>query len=125
MRHRHEILYYDLLEPLTKLTYLFVEKECSRIPVCYDGLQNLHGIFSAKRFFLNRNMIVESKDLIAHLRKPYYVPETIVARTLLRHFFERKEDMGIVVDEYSSISGLITQGRSLRNRCRRKCRSQR
>jgi putative hemolysin len=109
MQPRHEILYYDISEPLSNLVHLFVEKECSRIPVCRDDLQNLLGIFSAKRFFLNRAAIGKSQDLLPYLKKPYYVPETIMARTLLRHFFEREEEMGIVVDEYSSISGLITQ----------------
>ena len=109
MRPRHEILYYDLSEPLSKLIYLFVEKECSRVPICQGDMQNLLGILSAKRFFLNRNTIKASKDCIPYLKKPYYVPETIVVRTLLRHFFQRKEEMAIVMDEYSSISGLITQ----------------
>lgn len=109
MRPRHEILYYDLDEPLSKLTYLFAEKECSRIPVCQNGLQNLLGILSATRFFLNSNSIKESRDLIPYLKKPYYIPETIVARTLLHHFFHRNEELGIVIDEYSSIAGLITQ----------------
>jgi len=109
MRPRHEILYYDLSEPLSKLIYLFVEKECSRIPICEGDIQNMHGILSAKRFFLNRGQINESKDLISFLKKPYYVPETIVVRTLLRHFFQRKEEMAIVIDEYSTITGLITQ----------------
>ena len=109
MRPRHEILYYDLSEPLSKLIYLFVEKECTRVPVCRDDFQNMLGILTAKRFFLARNIIHESIDVIPHLKKPYYVPETIVARTLLRHFFHRKEEMGLVIDEYSSISGLITQ----------------
>ena len=109
MRPRHEILYYDLDEPLSKLTHLFAEKECSRIPVCQNGLQNLLGILSATRYFLNSNSIQKSQDLVPYLKKPYYIPETIVARTLLHHFFHRKEEMGIVVDEYSSIVGLITQ----------------
>jgi putative hemolysin len=109
MRPRHEILYYDLSEPLTKLIFLFVEKECSKVPVCQEDIQNLRGILSAKHFFLHRNEIKESKDLSPYLKKPYYVPETIVVRTLLRHFFQRKEEIAIVVDEYSSISGLITQ----------------
>lgn len=109
MRPRYEILYYDITEPLSRLTYLFVEKECSRLPVCQDGIQNMLGILTAKRFFSHRNAIKESKDLIPLLKKPYYVPETIVVRTLLRHFFHRKEEMAIVLDEYSSISGLITQ----------------
>jgi putative hemolysin len=109
MRPRHEMLYYTLSEPLSKLIYLFVEKECSRVPVCEGDIQNLLGIFSAKRFFINRDQIKESKDLIPFLKKPYFVPETIVARTLLRHFFRRKEEMAIVIDEYSTITGLITQ----------------
>ncbi|MCH9626010.1 MAG: hypothetical protein S4CHLAM123_11990 [Chlamydiales bacterium] len=108
MRHRHEILYYDLSEPLSNLLALFVEKECSRLPVCKDGIENLLGILSAENFFLHRKNIQSGEDLTPFLDKPYYVPETILARTLLGHFFHRKENMGIVVDEYSSISGLIT-----------------
>lgn len=109
MQPRHEILFYDISEPLSKLIYLYVEKECSRVPICRGGLQNMLGILPAKIFFSHRNTIQEGKDVIPHLTKPHYVPETILARTLLRHFFHRKEMMGIVIDEYSSISGLITQ----------------
>ncbi len=109
MHPRHEILYYDINEPLSKLIYLLVEKECSRVPVCAGDLQNMMGIVSATLFFLHREEIREGKDLIPHLEKPYYVPETIFARTLLYHFFHRKATMGIVVDEYGSISGVITQ----------------
>ncbi|MCH9627179.1 MAG: hypothetical protein S4CHLAM2_08140 [Chlamydiales bacterium] len=109
MHPRHEILYYDINEPLSNLIHLLVEKECSRVPVCVGDLQNMVGIVSATLFFLHREQIREGKDLIAHLEKPYYVPETIFARTLLYHFFHRKATMGIVVDEYGSISGVITQ----------------
>lgn len=109
MRPRHEMLCYNLSEPLSKLIFLFVEKECSRVPVYEEDIQNLLGIFSAKRFFLNRDQIKEGRDLIPFLKKAYYVPETIAARTLLRHFFQRKEEMAIVIDEYSTITGLITQ----------------
>ncbi len=109
MRPRHEILFYDIDSPISELIHLFVDKECSRVPVCEGDLQNMHGILSAKLFFLHRNQIETGKDIIPFLTKPYYVPETIYARTLLHHFFHRKEVMGIVVDEYGSISGLITQ----------------
>jgi putative hemolysin len=109
MRPRHEILYYDLEDALSKLGELYAEKGCSRIPVCQNGLQNLLGILPATNFFLNRHAIQKSQDIIPFLKKPYYVPQTIFARTLLRHFFYRKEELGMVVDEYSSIVGLITQ----------------
>jgi len=109
MHPRHEILFYDIHDPISKLIHLFIEKECTRVPVCDGDLQNMLGILTAKIFFLHRNTIESGTDLTAHLIKPYYVPETILARTLLHHFFHQEEMMGIVVDEYGSISGIITQ----------------
>jgi putative hemolysin len=109
MRPRHEILYYDCAFPLNKLIHLFADLECSRVPVCEGDLQNMHGILTASLFFTHRNEIKEGKDVLRYLTKPYYVPETIYARSLLRHFLQSKESMGIVVDEYGSITGLITQ----------------
>lgn len=109
MHPRDEILFYDIQDPLTNLLHLFIDKECTRIPVCDQDLQNMLGIISAKIFFLHRNQIKEGKEIIPFLSRPYYVPETIVARTLMHHFFYQEEKMGIVVDEYGSISGLITQ----------------
>ncbi|MCC5832992.1 MAG: HlyC/CorC family transporter [Chlamydiales bacterium] len=109
MHPRHEILYYDTSDPISKLIYLFIEKECSRVPVCDGDLQNMLGIIRAKTFFLHRSAIKTGKDLAPFLTKPYYVPETILARTLLHHFFYQEMQMGIVVDEYGSISGIITQ----------------
>jgi len=109
MHPRHEILFYDINDPISKLIYLFVEKECTRVPICDGDLQNMLGILPAKIFFLHRNQIGKGEDLTPYLIKPYYVPETILARTLLHHFFHREVMMGIVVDEYGSISGIITQ----------------
>lgn len=109
MHPRHEILFYDIRDPISKLTYLFIDRECTRVPVCDGDLQNMLGIIGAKNFFLHRDEIKTGKDLISFLMKPYYVPETILARTLLHHFFHQEMKMGIVVDEYGSISGIITQ----------------
>lgn len=109
MHPRQEILFYDIHEPISKLIYLFIDKECTRVPVCDGDLQNMLGIIGAKVFFLHRKHIKYGQDLVPHLMKPYYVPETISARTLLNHFFHQEMMMGIVVDEYGSISGVITQ----------------
>lgn len=108
-RPREEILYYDINDPLTKLTYLFVDQECSRIPVCDKNLDNILGIITAKQFFLHRKEILSSKDLIPILTKPFYIPEMTSAPLLLRRFDEKRQVFAIVVDEYGSISGLITR----------------
>lgn len=109
MQPRQEIIYYDIEEPLSKLLYLFVEKECSRLPVCKGELQNMLGIMSAKSFFIHRAEIQTEQDVIKFLKKPFYIPENIPSRTLMRQFIQSHQNLGIVVDEYGSICGLITR----------------
>ncbi len=109
MRPREEILSYDIQEPLSQLTHLFVDLETTRVPV-YDGdLEKLLGILSTRRFFFHRDKIQKPSDLLPILKKPYYVPESTKAWVLLRNLRERGESLAMVVDEYGSISGLITQ----------------
>lgn len=106
---RGDILFYDIEEPLTKLIYLFVDQEVSRIPVCDKNLDNFLGIITAKQYLLHRDSIANSRDLTPFLIKPFFVPETTSARLLMRRFKQKQEVFAMVVDEYGSISGLITR----------------
>lgn len=107
MRPREEVLYFDLDEPLTKLMHLFVDQECSRIPVCDKGLDQIIGVVTSRLFFLHRQQIQTLDDLKTILERPFFVPETIPAKTLLRQFYDRQDSFAIVVDEYGSVSGLV------------------
>lgn len=109
MRPRQDVLLYNIEEPLSQLTKLFVDLKCSRIPVCRGSLENVIGIITAKNYFLRSKKIHNSEDLLRYLKKPFYVPENSLARVLLRRFAERNEEIAIVVDEYGSIAGLITR----------------
>lgn len=109
MRPRDEILYYNIHEPLSKLTYLFVEQECSRVPVCDETIQNILGVLSAESYLHLRNSIKSPDDIHTILSKPFFVPESTPSRKLMRQFDYRNEVMAIVVDEYGSVAGLITR----------------
>lgn len=109
MRPREEVLFYDIQEPLSQLTHLFVDQETTRVPVCDGDLENLLGILSTRRYFFQKEQIQKPADVVPILKKPFYVPETTKAWALLRTLRERGESLAIVVDEYGSISGLITQ----------------
>jgi putative hemolysin len=109
MRPRDEILYYDIQDPLSHLIHLFVDQEITRIPVCDGHLEKILGILSTRQYFLHHAKIGTSEDLRFILKKPYFVPETTKAWTLLKNLRERGESIAVVVDEYGSISGLITQ----------------
>ncbi len=109
MRPREDILFYDIQQPLTKLTYLFIDQKCTRLPVCDQGLDKVLGIIDAKQFLLHRDSFTHPKELLRFLEKPFYVPEYIPARVLLRRFDEQRQRIALVVDEYGSTSGLITR----------------
>jgi putative hemolysin len=109
MRPRDEVVYFDINQPLSQLIHLFVDLETTRIPICDGNLEKMIGILTTRRFFLNRHQISKSADLRTIVKKPYFVPETTRAWTLLQNLRERGETIAIVVDEYGSISGLISQ----------------
>lgn len=109
MRPRQDVLFYDIQEPLTKLTSLFVDQQCSRIPVCRGSLEEIIGIMSAKEFFLYRKELTTTESLEKRLLKVFFVPENMLARVLLRRFDEKKLIIAMAVDEYGSIAGLITR----------------
>lgn len=109
MRPREDILYYRMEDPLSKLLYIFVNQECSRVPVCQHDIQNIAGIIDIKQFFLFRQQIKNPEALKPFLKKPFYIPETTAALTLLKRLEEAQEEMAIAVDEYGSVTGLITR----------------
>ncbi len=108
MRPREEVIFFETEEPLHKLLHLFVDQECSRIPVCEGSLDNIIGVISSRLFFLQKLSIKQTADLIPILKKPFFIPETTSAGSLLRQLYERKESLAVVVDEYGSVSGIIT-----------------
>lgn len=107
MRPREEVIHFQSTEPLSRLIHLFVDQECTRILFCEGGLDHLVGIISSRIFFQNKYSIKETKDLIPIIKKPFFVPETMKGDVLLRQFYEKKESIAIVVDEYGSITGII------------------
>lgn len=108
MRPREEVLFFDLDDPLSDLIHLYVDQECTRIPICKGGLDQVKGIMTSGIFFINREKIQTTKDLLSYLKKPFFVPESSSAKQLLDQMYERKESLAIVVDEYGSFSGLIS-----------------
>lgn len=105
---RQDILAYNLDEPLAKLINLFVEKECSRVPVYQGSFENMIGVITSKDFFLYRAEIHSADSLIQYLQKPIYVPETTHAKDVLQSFYKHKQGLVLIVDEYSSVCGLVT-----------------
>jgi len=109
MRPRKDILFYDINDPLSKLVHLFVDQECSRLPICDKSLDNVIGILTVWQYFFCRKDVTSGKDLIKYASKPLYVPENMPAKALIRRFEQMDQVLALAVDEYGTISGLITR----------------
>lgn len=108
MRPREEVLFFDLAEPLSKLIALFVDEECSQIPLCKGGLDKVVGLITVQTFFAHKEDVQTPQDLLPLLKKPLFVPETMQGLALIRQFYENDESIALVVDEYGAIAGLIS-----------------
>lgn len=106
---REDILYYDLSQPISKLIHLFVDEETTRIPVCDENLENIRGVLTAMQFFQHQKEIERSTDLLPFCDKPFFAPETSSAKTLLHRMDEEDQVLALLVDEYGSITGLISR----------------
>ena len=109
MNPREDMLAYDILEPLSKLLYLFGEKKQVEVAVYEKDLDNIIGIISAKEYLLSQNELSQSQDLRKILKRPLYIPENTPARSLLRRLEEQHQALAIVVDEYGTTSGIIAK----------------
>lgn len=109
MRPKDEIIYYSFERDLSYLFHLMKEKKYSKIPITSENLDSIEGVLSLEDYFNHFKFIDEKEDLLKYLTKPFYVPETMNALSLLNEMRQKDEDMAFVVDEYGQVLGLIVQ----------------
>jgi putative hemolysin len=106
---KEDILFYDLSRPLSHLIHLFTEQDCTRIPVCRGSFEDLAGVITVMQFFKNQEKMTKPENLVPFLNKPFFVPETTPARQLLKQMDEAGEILAFIVDEYGSITGMLSR----------------
>ncbi len=96
--------------PVRKAMLLFLRSGFSRIPVVGDGTDDVRGVIYLKDCV--RDTWDDSERLaepVDHLmREPEFVPESVPADDLLRRMQDEVFHMGIVVDEFGGVAGLVT-----------------
>src|SRR5437667_7247504 len=79
------------------------EKRHRRVPVYADTPDPIVGIIDVKLFLLD-----PSEHYTEKLIAPSFIPETMRAVELLKLFLTHPQGMGLVVDEFGGIEGIIT-----------------
>jgi putative hemolysin len=108
MKPRSEIFALDLSTPVDEICRVFQEKRYTRVPMHTGDIDDVLGLLYAKDLLFASKSDLEKSGVRGLLRPVYFVPETMPVDRLLREFRARATHFALVVDEYGSISGLIT-----------------
>ncbi len=80
----------------------------SRIPVYDKDSDDVEGIVLRKDILINMASGDDEKKLAELLQPVHFVPESAPLNRVLRDFFERRQHLFVVVDEYGSVTGVIS-----------------
>ncbi|MBT5009993.1 HlyC/CorC family transporter [Pseudomonadales bacterium] len=106
---KSEIIGIDLDDDLDTIIQQLRNAQHTRLPVFHESIENIVGILhvrSAIRFLSSETLTKAA--LMQEIDDAYFVPENTSLQTQIRHFQKRKERIGMVVDEYGDIQGIVT-----------------
>lgn len=108
---RAQMIVIDVDATLHEIVKAVIDSGHSRYPVIDGTRDDVEGILLAKDLLQFSDLAIgdaDSFDLHDHLRPAVIVPESKRCDVLLREFRANHNHMAMVVDEYGSVSGLVT-----------------
>ena len=107
---RNEIIGIDMQDEWDSIVTQITESQHTRLPVYEGDINHISGFLHLRKALrLFQKLDTANKDSLRELvREAYFVPEGTPLNTQLLHFQREKRRVGLVVDEYGDIMGLIT-----------------
>lgn len=106
---RSEVTGIDLDDPLEQIIELLRGVGHTRLPVFRGDINQIEGIVHMRRLasLLTQNRLSHA-TLLECCQPPYFVPEGTPLATQLVNFQKEKRRLGLVVDEYGDVQGIVT-----------------
>jgi Mg2+/Co2+ transporter CorB len=110
----------DIMVPRAQIEAIDIEAEVedlrkkiatchhTRLPVYQDNPDNIIGFIHARKVLHMHYHELTAESLRTILREPYYIPSGTPLFTQLHNFQENQRRIGLVVNEYGDIQGLVT-----------------
>jgi Mg2+/Co2+ transporter CorB len=106
---RNEIVGIDLDDDWDDIVKMLRNARHTRLPVFRTDIDNVVGLIHIRNTLgVLTNPEGSAADLMPHIRNAYFVPENTPLNTQLLQFQRQKRRIGLVVDEYGDIQGLVT-----------------
>jgi Mg2+/Co2+ transporter CorB len=105
---RNEVYGIDLDDSDEEILLRIQSSTHTRLPVWRDDINNIQGMLhmrTASRVIKQQGL--DRAALEREMDTPYFVPESTPLHTQLLHFQEKKMPLGVIVDEYGEVLGLV------------------
>lgn len=106
---RNEIVGIDIEDSIPEIMTCISSSQHTRLPVFKDNINQVIGILHLRRAvrFIQQGTFTKA-ELLEQTREPYFVPEATPLHTQLLNFQKEKRRIGLVVDEYGDVDGIVT-----------------
>lgn len=106
---RSEIVGIDLDDSWDKIIEQIAGSQYTRIPVYQGSIDDVRGLLHVRQVLTSvLRSTLTREELSANLDEPYFIPEGTPLPVQLLNFQAKRWRIGLVVDEYGEIRGLIT-----------------
>ncbi|MBC7812863.1 MAG: HlyC/CorC family transporter [Burkholderiales bacterium] len=107
MTPRTEMVWLEINDSQADIFRKIAESGYSSFPVCKETPDHILGIVDAKALLL-QSLQGQALDFTTVLDKPLFVPESVPATQALELFRRNGVQIGLVINEYGGIEGLVT-----------------
>lgn len=110
MTPRAQVEALNLSVPVAEIMRQLTTCYHNKLPVYEGEINQIVGILHVRKAvgLLNEEEQLTAEHFRALLTPPYFIPEDTAVLTQLQYFQENHERLGIIVDEYGEVQGLVT-----------------
>ena len=109
MTPRNQIEAVSLDDDITNVTKQLISSHHTRLPIYHEHSNEIIGILHLRditRDLLNQT--INNDVILAKTKSPYFIPSGTLLFTQLRQFQTNQRKLGLIVDEYGELIGLLT-----------------
>lgn len=110
MTPRAQIESLDLSAPVEDIRQQLTTCYHNKLPVHQGGINQVLGILHVRKAvaLLNQQEALTADDFRRLLTPPYFIPQDTDVFSQMQYFQENHERLGLIVDEYGEVQGLVT-----------------
>ncbi|WP_144171409.1 transporter associated domain-containing protein [Pseudomonas sp. Kh13] len=106
---RNEVDGISLDEPIERIIEQLIVSRHTRLPVYHSDINQVEAILNTKLIsHLLPKAELSLETLLGACYEPYFVPESTPLQMQLLNFHKQQRRLGVVVDEYGEVLGIVT-----------------